>query len=252
VDAVARASRRGALPLAARWAAVRPLPLLAALVVLYALALVGIVPRPSFPFDPDRYGFGGGELLALAFLAAIAAAAWWRLGRNRMRARLVPQAAAASLGLAAILALLIIWIANAYLALLLVPLAHPWILQARPRRRPGRLLAAGTIAVAAVPLILGAASVAGRLHLGGAVPWQLTLAIGDGGIAFPIAVAGVVLAGSLGGLVVLAGAGPEAGPPAPTPPSGRAKVVEPAGVPGGAAGVEESDPLPLAHAADRR
>jgi hypothetical protein len=248
VDAVARASRRGELALAARWAAVRPLPVLAALVALYALALAGIVPRPPFPFDPQRYGLGAGELLCLALLATCAGAAWWRLGRNRMRARLAPQAAAAALGLGATAATAIIWIANAYLALLLVPLAHLWILHASPRRRGGRLLAAAAIAVAALPLLLGAVSVAGRLGLDGAVAWQLVIAVGDGGIAVPIALAGAVLAGSLGALVVLAGAGAEAGPPGPAP---RRQLVEAARLEDYAGGIAQDDAVPVAHAADR-
>src|SRR6266480_3483734 len=238
VDAVARASRRGALPIAARWALLRPLPLLAALLALYVLALAGVVPRPAFPFDPGRYGLGTSEALALLLLAFVAAVVWWRLGRNRMRVRLVPQAGAAMLGLAASVALFAVWLANAYLALLLVPLAHPWIFQARSRRRRGRALAALVVVVALLPLALGAASVAGRLGLDGAVPWQLALAIGDGGIAVIVALAGAVLAGSLAGLIVLAGAGPEAGPPGPAPPRRRAKMVEAAGGPRGALRVD--------------
>jgi hypothetical protein len=248
VDAMARASRRGALSLAARWAAVRPLPLLAALVVLYVLALVGVVPRPPFPFDPQRYGIGAGELCCFGFLAICAGVVWWRLGRNRMRARLLPQAAATALGIGATGALAVIWIANAYLALLLVPLAHPWILQAGSRRRPGRLLVVGAIALATVPLILGALSVAGRLDLGGAIAWHLAIAIGDGGIAVPIALAGAVLAASLGALVVVAGAGPEAGPPGPAP---RRQLVEPARLAGDAGRVTQDDAVPVAHTADR-
>jgi len=251
VDAVARASRRGALPIAARWALLRPLPLLAALLALYVLALAGVVPRPAFPFDPGRYGLGTSEALALLLLAFVAAVVWWRLGRNRMRVRLVPQAGAAMLGLAASVALFAVWLANAYLALLLVPLAHPWIFQARSRRRRGRALAALVVVVALLPLALGAASVAGRLGLDGAVPWQLALAIGDGGIAVIVALAGAVLAGSLAGLIVLAGAGPEAGPPGPAPPRRRAKMVEAAGGPRRALRVDQRDPVPLAHAADR-
>ena len=250
VDAVARASRRGALPLAARWSAVRPLPLLAALIALYLLALVGAIPRPAFPFDPGRFELGGSEALCLAFLAALAGAVWWRLGRNRMRVRLVPQAAAAMLGLLAAVALLVIWLANAYLALLLVPLAHLWVLQARSRRRPGRLLVTGAVAIAALPLALGVASVSGRLGLDASIPWQLALAIGDGGIGVLIALAGAVLVGSVAGLVVVAGAGAEAGPPGPSAPRDRAKLVEAERAAGDPARVDQRNPVPLLHAAD--
>jgi peptidase M28-like protein len=212
VDAIARAGRRGAAGAALAWAALRPLPLLAALLLLYLLALVGIVPRPSFPFDPGRFAIGFAELLALAVLIGAAAATWSLLGRNRMPARLEAEAAATAVGLYATAALLLIWLVNPYLALLLVPLAHPWVIEASAHRRGGPLRTGGAVAIALVPLVLGAASVAGRLDLGAALPWQVTLAIGDWGIEVPIALAGCVLAGSLAALLVVAAARPAAAP----------------------------------------
>jgi hypothetical protein len=227
LDALARAGRRRAAGVAIRWAAIQPLPLLAALALLYVLALTGVVQRPAFPFDPGRYRIGVTELLAIAALAAVAAAVWWRIGHNRMPVHLVPEAGAAALGLYGALAALAIWIINPYLALLLVPLVHPWVLQARVGRRPSRLWIAAVVGLALLPVALGAASVAGRLDLGGALPWHLVLVIGDWGVRVPIAIAGCVLAGSVAALVVLAGAGREAGPPGPVrPPGSRAAGLE--------------------------
>jgi hypothetical protein len=226
VDALARAGRRGTARVALGWAATRPAPLLVALAVLYLVALVGVVPRPSFPFDPGRYGLGPSELVAIAGLGLAAGAAWWRLGRNRMPVRLVPEAGAAALGLFGVFALLLVWAVDPYLALILVPLAHPWVLQGRVGRRRSRARCAAAIAIALVPLALGVASVAGRLDVGTGAPWQLVVAIGDWGVGVPIAIAGCALAGSLAGLLVIAGAGPEAGPPAPVRPL-RPRSVEP-------------------------
>jgi Peptidase family M28 len=222
VDALARAGRRGAAGVALRWAAARPVPLLLALGLLYAMAVVGIVPRPAFPFDPGSYDLDLTEALAIAALVLAAAIAWSRGGRNRMPVRLVPEAGGAALGLYAVLALLVIWLTNPYLALILVPLAHPWVVQARVGRRPSRARCAAVVAIALLPLVLGAASVAGRLDLGAGIPWQVVVAIGDFGISVPIALAGCALAGSLAALIVLAGAGPEAGPPGSARPPGPA------------------------------
>ena len=59
--------------------------------------------------------------------------------------------AASSLGLIAAFAVLLAWLANPYLALLLVPVAHVWLLDAR---RAGPLpwpLALGAIALSLLP-----------------------------------------------------------------------------------------------------
>jgi hypothetical protein len=225
VDTLARAGRRHIARAAIGWAALRSLPLLATLAFLYALALIGIVPRPSFPFDPGRFTLGPAEALALVALALVGGAVWWRLGRNRMPVRMAPEAAAAALGLLCGLALAVILVVNPYLALLLVPLAHPWLIEARAGRRPHRWRCAGLVACALVPLILGAASVTGRLDLDLGSIWPLALAFGDWGVRIPIAIAGCVLAASLLALIVVAGAGAEAGPPGPARPP-RPRPVE--------------------------
>ncbi|HEY2637031.1 MAG TPA: hypothetical protein VGI54_06555, partial [Solirubrobacteraceae bacterium] len=224
VDALARAGRRGSARAAIGWASVRSVPLLAALALLYAMAIVGVVPRPSFPFDPGRYGVGPSEVLALAALVLTALGVWWWLGRNRMPVLMAPEGGASALGLLAGIALLAVWIVNPYLALLLVPLAHPWVFEARAgrrARRPKRWPVSVAVAVALVPLLLGALSVAGRLDLDAGVVWSLALSIGDFGVRIPIAIAACVLAGSVAALVLVAGAGSEAGPPGPSRPARR-------------------------------
>ena len=235
VDALARAGRRGTARVALGWAALRPVPLLAALVLLYVLALVGVVPRPSYPFDPGRYGVGPAELLAVGGLVLVAGAVWWSLGRNRMPVRMAPEAGASALGLCTVIALIVVWALNPYLALLLSPLAHPWLLEARAGRRgrrPRRWRAVIAVAIALIPLSLGVASVAGRLDLDGGLFWSLALAIGDWGVQIPIAIAGCVIAASIAALVVVAGAGAEAGPPGPARSPRPPRPDESAGEPG--------------------
>ena len=67
VDGLARASRRGeALLPAAAWLLSRMIPFIATALLAYLMALIGLIPDPSFPFDPSRYRFGvrGGGGLA--------------------------------------------------------------------------------------------------------------------------------------------------------------------------------------------
>ena len=89
-----------------------------------------------------------------------------------------------------------LWLANPYLALLLVPAAHVWLLAAgRPRRRgravralrDGRRLGAGD---------RRGRRVAGALELGAAAPWTLTLMVADGQIGLGVTLPFCFLAGA--------------------------------------------------------
>ena len=77
----------------------------------------------------------------MAFLAIVILAGYYAIRGWRVPAGLPSEVAAPALGLVSALAVLVAWLANPYLALLLVPLAHVWLLDAR---RGGALpLAAG-------------------------------------------------------------------------------------------------------------
>lgn len=204
IDGLARAARQGEAAGAIAWAAPRSLPLVAALALLYVLALVGVVARPAFPFDPETIGIGAGEIVVMILLAGAAFGAWHALGLNRVPPGLDSEAAAAALGLVLVGATLLVWVVNPFLALLAVPVAHAWIPQAR---RPSPLalpVAIVTIAIAVVPVVAAIVSVSSRLDLGGSIPWQTVVMIGDGGIPVAVAVAACVILGSLAGLVVVA------------------------------------------------
>ena len=84
VDACARAARRElGIGTAFAWGAARSLPLIGGLAALYALALVGAIPRPPFPFDPGLYELGARAVISFVIIA-----------RGRRRHRLVPALAA--------------------------------------------------------------------------------------------------------------------------------------------------------------
>ncbi len=212
VDCCARGAR-AQLPLVAAlaWAAARSLPFVGALAALYALAIVGAIPSPDFPFDPSLYDLGGRAAIAFVAIAAVAAASAWVLRRRGITARAAPDGSGtAGLGAVAALAALAVWIANPYLALLAAPLAHTWLAAARPRSRPGRLGAGLACALACLPLAAALVSVSGALDLGTGAPWTFTLMIADGQIGLPTMLALCFLAGTLAGtlaLIARAGAG---------------------------------------------
>lgn len=205
LDAVGQAFRHGArVGSALVWSASRSLPLLAAVLLLYLLAVTGIVARPAFPFDPNRFRVGAGQIVAMIFLSTVILAGYYAIRGWRVPSELPPELAAPALGLVSAFAVLLAWLANPYLALLLVPVAHVWLLDAR---RAGALpwpLALGAIALSLLPMAAAVLQVTARLDLGSGAPWHLLLMVGDGQIGFLEMLALCLLGGSLVGLVALA------------------------------------------------
>jgi hypothetical protein len=217
VDAVARSMRRRqAVPAAFGWVLVRAVPFLAPLALLYLLALPGIAPSPDFPFDPGRFGFGwraAGVLLALltAFAATLIA-----LRPLSAPSRASRETVAAAIGTISSLSLIGIWLINPYLALLLVPFAHLWLLAARPGLPVGLLGASLTTAVAALPLLAAVLHLVARLDLGAQAPWQLALFVTSGQLGAVLALLLCLVAGAA--LAVLAvGRSPGTDLPSPEP-----------------------------------
>jgi Peptidase family M28 len=205
LDAMRQAFRRGTAPRSAlSWAASRSLPLFAALLLFYLLAISGIVARPAFPFDPSRFRVGAGQIVAMALLATVIAAGYYEIQGWRVPAELPRELAAAALGLVSAFAVLLAWLANPYLALLLVPAAHVWLLgalRAGPLPWPAAL---GAIVVSLLPMCAAILLLIERLDLGAGAPWHLLLMVGAGQIGFGEMLALCLLGGSLVGLVALA------------------------------------------------
>jgi hypothetical protein len=225
LQGLGRALRRQPIGWALGWGASRALPLLAALVLLYLLAAVGIVARPTFPFDPNRFGTGPGEVVVMTLLCLVVVG-----GYHAIRAWLVPSglrtdAVVPALGLIAALAVLVAWLANPYLALLLVPAAHVWLLGARRQGPLPWAAVAGAAALSLVPLAAAFGDLVARLDLGADGPWQLALMVADGQISFGAMLALSLLIGSMIGLVAVAAR------PAPAPQ--RRATAPPADAPAG-------------------
>jgi peptidase M28-like protein len=233
-DGVAHSARAGGRPgRAAVWVASLSLGLLAALATLYVLALIGVVDRPRFPFDPGRFEIGITETLTLILLAAVALRVWYERRAWRIPTGVERNAAVPAAGCIAVLAVLVVWLANPYLALLLVPLAHVWLVGVR---RPGRVtvsVAATALALAAVPAVAALLNVAGRLDLGLGAPWQFVLMLGDRQVP-AVAALGLCLLGGYGIAVLLtAGAGPSTSRPKPVDASPIAPRLQKDDKPGG-------------------
>jgi len=204
VDACARAVRGGRdLTASLAWSLARGLPLLGALLALYGLALVGALPRPPFPFDPGRYELGGRAALVLSLILAAGIATAVLLRRRGVTASAAPEATIVGLGLVSALACSLLWLANPYLALLAAPLAHVWLLAARP---PGALRAVAAITLgtlACLPVIAALVAVASVLELGPDAPWTLTIMVADGQVTMLTMLASCFLAGGALGAVAL-------------------------------------------------
>jgi hypothetical protein len=185
------------------WASACALPFIGALAALYALALVGIVPRPPFPFDPGLYGLGVRGAVTFVVMLAVLAGSVWLLRRRNITASAAPEGAFAACGAIAVVALALVWLLNPYLALLLTPAAHVWLLAATPGGWAQARTAAAAV-VAVIPLGLGLFAIASALDLGPSAPWTFALMVADGQIGLVESLAVSVLAGAMAGAVVVA------------------------------------------------
>jgi hypothetical protein len=198
------------------WAGERVLVPLAALLLTYLLALIGLIPDPEFPYDPALHGPGVTGPVAFAVLAGAIAGAALLIRPMRTPLDAEPQTLAAAAGLLTGFSVLGVWLVNPYLALLLAPTAHVWLLAARASGppRPPTLAIAGLLSL--LPALLGFAIFASELDLGLAAPWHLLLMVADGQIGW---LESLLWCGVIGGLIAVvsaaganAGAEPRGGP----------------------------------------
>ena len=204
IDGCARASRREQhLGRGLAWAAARALPAIGALAILYGLALVGVVPRPPFPFDPGLHPVGARAVISLVAIVGAALASAVVLRLLRVTGSTAPPSAVAALGALTSAAAAILWLANPYMALLTTPVAHLWLLADAPPSRRRGLIVAICAALAAVPVMAALVSVARAIDLGADAPWTLTIMVADGQLGLAMAAASCFLIGGLLGTVAL-------------------------------------------------
>lgn len=186
------------------WALERALVPLAALVLAYVLGLLGLVPDPAFPFDPALHPAGTTGPIAFAVMAAGAVLAALLVRPMRTPLDLEPQALGAAAGLLTGLSIAGIWLINPFLALLLSPAAHVWLLVARAAGPARPRTVAAVAALSLIPALAAFATVAAQLDLGPSAAWYLLLLIENGQVSLLVSLLGC---GVLGGLLAGVAAG---------------------------------------------
>ena len=224
------------------WAAERVLIPLAALLLIYLFGLIGLVPDPAFPYDPALHAAGAAGPVAFAALAGAVAIAVLLVRPMRTPLDAEPQTLAAAAGLLTGLSVFGIWLLNPYLALLLAPTAHVWLLAARASGPPrtGVLATAATISL--LPAVVGFLTMTSELDLGLSAPWHLLLMIADGEVGVLLS---VLWCGVLGGLIAcISAAGATA---RTTPPVGPRGSIRGAGSHVGPGALGSSPPADRRH-----
>lgn len=223
VDAFARVRRRRErVGLWLRWVLANAVPFAVAGLAAIALLRAGLL--DAAPGAPVAGAANVPNAAVLASVVVLGALAWLGL-RLLLGRRLGAQGepgrggAAAAIVLVLCAATLVVWIANPYASLLLIPAAHLWLLAMAPETHLRRPVALALWAVGLVPPLL-VAYATGRqfgldpLELG----WMLTLLVAGGGVGLPaMLVWSVVLGCTASALVVVlraTGAGhPDEGAP---------------------------------------
>jgi hypothetical protein len=173
-----------------------------------------LIPRPPFPFDPGLHELGARAWIAFALIAIAFAATAYGVRASGITAARAPAGAVAGLGAITVAAALAAWLANPYLALLLAPAAHVWLLtdrQPRPRLAVATCLAA---IASTIPVVAALGSISAALDLGGDAPWFFTILVANGQIGLTVTLATAFLAASL--IATCALAMRRRGGPAPT------------------------------------
>lgn len=188
------------------WALERGLLPLGALFLVYVLGLTGLIPDPAFPFDPARYEAGAEAPVVAVAIAAVVGLIALLVRPLRTPLDLEPHTLAAAGGVMTGVSILGIWMLNPFLALLLAPAAHVWLLAARAAGPAPRGVIGAVALLALVPSAIAFATVASQLDLGGSAPWHLVLLIVNGQIGFLLSVLWCLMIGGLIACFAAAGA----------------------------------------------
>ena len=194
------------------WAGEWWLPALALALGIYALGVVAVIPSTGVPYDPASIESDVIEVVALVLVVAAAAALWWILHLRRVPAPPGATAAGAAAGLMASAAAVLVWFANPYLALLLVPLVHLVAVHGARGSRPA-VLAVPAVMLGLLPLAAALFHVASVLEWGASTPLQLAALMAGGGIGPVQALGCLFVLASVGAVVTSALATAKTGEP---------------------------------------
>jgi hypothetical protein len=203
IDGLAAASRgREPVLRTLLWTLGRSIPFLAVLVLAALLSVIGLIARPAFPVDPQHHSLGiGAAVVLLALIAAfvLSVVATRSLGPPGA----AHEALTPAVGVVIFCAAGLIWLANPYLALLLVPTAHLWLAAALPELRAAIVPALLALLLGLVMPLVAIVYLGASLGVGWAVPWQLLLMFTGGHFGLPQSFAVCALGGCLIAIVEL-------------------------------------------------
>jgi len=220
VDALARVRRRRER--VGMWlcrVALAALPFLAAALVAAGLFRVGLI--ETAPAAPVAGAGSAPNVAALASALVVGLLAW--LGLRRLGVGRGAQAgsggAAAAVVLVLAVAALVVWAANPYASLLLVPALHLWLLAMAPETHLRRPVALALWALGLVPPLLVAYAYMRQFGLDPLeLAWMLELLVAGGAVSpFAVLVWSVVLGCTVAALVVVVRTSGESHPDAAAP-----------------------------------
>ncbi|MGN6188819.1 MAG: M28 family peptidase [Conexibacter sp.] len=208
VDAFARVRRRRErVGMWLRWLLLAALPFVLAALAAIGLFRSGLV--EAAPAAPVAGAANAPNAAALATVVAAALLGWFArrklLGPLGVEGEPGGGGAATAIVLVLCAAALIVWIANPYTSLLLIPALHLWLLAMAPETHLRRAAALALWALGLVAPLLVAYAIARQLGLGPLqLVWMLQLLVAGGGISFAaVLVWSVVLGCAASALVVV-------------------------------------------------
>jgi Peptidase family M28 len=211
LDAVARVRRRGeSMVHWGVWAVSCALPFLLSALLVLAFAHLGLLgARPSapvltsaMPVDTTAKAVVGAVLLCLALMWLC----WPRLvARLGVRGRPTEPAAGVAVILVLLTTILLVWLANPFAALLLIPALHLLLLVLSPELRPRRALGLAVIVCSALAPALLVFFYAHALHTGLiGVGWTLLLLLAGGQVSLLSVLLGSLFLGVLAASLIIA------------------------------------------------
>jgi Peptidase family M28 len=209
VDGFARVRRRRErVGMWLRWVAVGALPFLLAALVAIGLFRTGLV--EGAPGAPVAGAASAPNAAALASVVAVALVAWFWLRPLLLRALGIagnPGAGGAATAVVLVLcaATLVVWIANPYASLLLLPALHLWLLAMAPETHLRRPTALALWTLGLLPPLLVAYACARQLGLDPLeLAWMLELLVAGGAVSLlAVVLWSVVLGCTAAALVVV-------------------------------------------------
>jgi Peptidase family M28 len=201
------------------WTLSCALPFLCCALLCWLLGQLGIIDAaPSVPVPPRALPFDGAAGTTVAVVGLTFVLSWLLWGVLLRRAGLPgrPDPEVAGLPIVLLLSGLgtVVWLANPYTALLILPAMHLWLALAAPELRPRRPVAVTLVVLALLPLILLIVFFSRQLGLGiGSVAWGAVLLVAGGHVGLGSAVLWSLGLGCAAGATLLA----VLAPPAPMP-----------------------------------